>query len=77
MPIELTYKSVQNQLPMLLDLITKNREIVIIHRLDKESVAMIAADELVSLNEMAYLLRSPRNAERFLSALARALKSES
>lgn len=36
MPIELTYKSAQNQLPVLLDLVTKNREIVIIHRHGKE-----------------------------------------
>lgn len=33
---------------------------------------MIAADELESLLETAHLLRSPRNAERLLSALARA-----
>jgi antitoxin YefM len=33
---------------------------------------MIAADELQSLLETAHLLRSPRNAERLLAALARA-----
>lgn len=33
---------------------------------------MIAADELESLVETAHLLRSPKNAERLLSALARA-----
>ncbi len=35
-------------------------------------VAMIAADELEGLVETAHLLRSPKNAERFLTALARA-----
>jgi antitoxin YefM len=33
---------------------------------------MIAADELTSLLETVHLLRSPANAERLLSALARA-----
>ena len=37
---------------------------------------MIAASELESLLETAYLLRSPANAERLLSALGRALKGE-
>ena len=37
---------------------------------------MIAADELASLTETAYLLRSPQNAERLLSALGRALKNQ-
>ena len=37
---------------------------------------MISAAELSSLTESAYLLRSPKNAERLLSALGRALKNE-
>jgi antitoxin YefM len=35
---------------------------------------MIAADELQSLVESSHLMRSPKNAERLLSALERALK---
>jgi len=35
------------------------------------AVAMIAADELQSLMETTHLLRSPKNAERLLVALAR------
>lgn len=42
----------------------------------KKKVAMIAASELESLKETAYLLRSPANAERLLPALGRALKIE-
>ncbi len=34
-------------------------------------MALIPADELASLRETAYLLRSPRNAVRLLSALTR------
>ena len=76
MTIEFTYSSAREQLATLLDRVTKDREIVIIQRRNGEDVAMIAADELASLTETAYLLRSPQNAERILSALARALKNE-
>ena len=76
MTIEYTYSSAREQLATLLDRVTKDREVVIIQRRGGEDVAMIAADELASLMETAYLLRSPQNAERLLSALARALKNE-
>jgi len=76
MTVEFTYTSAREQLATLLDRVTKDREIVIIQRRGSEDVAMIAADELASLTETAYLLRSPQNAERILSALARALKNE-
>lgn len=76
MTIEFTYTSARQQLASLLDRVTKDREVVIIQRRGSEDVAMISADELASLTETAYLLRSPQNAERILSALARALKNE-
>ena len=76
MTVEFTYTNAREQLATLLDRVTKDREVVIIQRRGSEDVAMIAADELASLTESAYLLRSPQNAERLLSALARALKNE-
>lgn len=76
MTIEFTYTSARKQLASLLDRVTKDREIVIIQRRGSEDVAMISADELASLTETAYLMRSPQNAQRILSALARALKNE-
>lgn len=76
MTIEFTYTSAREQLASLLDRVTKDREVVIIQRRGSEDVAMIAADELASLTETAYLLRSPQNAERILSALAKALKGK-
>ncbi len=76
MAIEFTYSSAREQFASLLDRVTQDREVVIIHRRGGEDVAMIAADELASLTESAYLLRSPQNAERLLSALGRALKNE-
>lgn len=76
MTIEFTYTNAREQLASLLDRVIKDREVVIIQRRGSEDVAMIAADELASLTETAYLLRSPQNAERLLTALGRALKNE-
>ncbi len=74
MPIQTTYTQARANLAKLLDEVTKNRETVIIKRRGAEKVAMIAESELSSLLETAYLLRSPKNADRLLAALERALK---
>jgi len=76
MTIQTTYTQARAELAKLLDQVTHNREVVVIQRRGEEEVAMIAASELTSLMETAYLLRSPANAERLLSALGRALKGE-
>ena len=76
MTIQTTYTQARAELAKLLDQVTHNREVVVIQRRGEEEVAMIAASELTSLMETAYLLRSPANAERLLSALGRALKDE-
>jgi len=49
---------------------------VVIDRRSGESVAMIAADELESLVETAHLMRSPKNAQRLLASLERALNRQ-
>ena len=72
MAIETTYTHARANLKALLDEVAENREQVIIHRRGGDDVAMIAADELRGLLETAHLLRSPRNAQRLLSALRRA-----
>lgn len=76
MTIQTTYTQARDGLAKLLDQVTHNREVVVIQRRGEEEVAMIAAAELESLMETAYLLRSPANAERLLAALGRALKNE-
>lgn len=55
-----------------MDRIVNDREVVIVRRKGDQRIAMISADELSGLLETAHLLRSPRNAERLLSALKRA-----
>ncbi len=72
MPIHTTYSRARAQLAKLCDEVAEGRELVIISRRGKEPVAMIAADELAGLAETAHLLRSPKNAERLLTAVRRA-----
>lgn len=76
MTIQTTYTQARDGLAKLLDQVTHDREVVIIQRRGEEEVAMIAASELASLTETAYLLRSPANSRRLLAALGRALKNE-
>lgn len=71
MTIQTTYTQARAHLASLLDQVADDREVVIIQRRGADDVAMIAADELRSLLETVHLLRSPANAERILSALAR------
>jgi antitoxin YefM len=72
MAFQTSYSAARENLASLLDVVTDNREIVIINRRGAEDVAMISAAELSSLLETAHLLRSPANARRLLNALRRA-----
>jgi antitoxin YefM len=74
MTTEITYSQARAKLASLLDDVTENREVIIIRRRKGEDAALIAASELTSLLETAYLLRSPANAERLLTALNDALQ---
>ncbi len=74
MPIQTTYTQAREQFARLWDEVTDNREVVIIKRRGAEDVALISASELTGLLETSHLLRSPKNAERLLTALERAKK---
>ncbi|MBD1934312.1 type II toxin-antitoxin system prevent-host-death family antitoxin [Funiculus sociatus] len=67
-----TFTNASTNLAELCDHVVADRDVVIITRHEGESVALIAADELDSLLETVYLLRSPKNAARLLTALERA-----
>ena len=72
MTIETTYSQAREQLKSLMDRAVNDREVIVVRRRSGGDVAMIAADELENLVETAHLLRSAKNAERLLTALARA-----
>jgi antitoxin YefM len=72
MPIQTTYSSARANLAKLCDEVVDNQRIVIISRRGRHDVALISADELTGLLETVHLFRSPRNAQRLLTAMNRA-----
>jgi antitoxin YefM len=69
MAVETTYTALREKLAGFLDKVTDDREVVFVRRRGARDVAIVAADELSSLMETAYLLRSPKNAERLFESL--------
>ena len=69
MESQTTYTKARANLAKLCDQVTENRDIVIITRRKGGDVALISADELSSILETLHLLRSPKNADRLLTAL--------
>lgn len=74
MTVETTYTQARANLAKLCDRVANDRETVIIKRRKAPDVALIAADDLASLEETAYLFRSPANAKRLIAAIERAVK---
>jgi len=70
--IETTYTNLRQSLASVLDRVANDHEVVIVRRRGDKTVAMVPADELAGLIEIAHLLRSPKNARRLLTALRRA-----
>lgn len=69
MPIETTYTALRENLATFLDRIIDDREVLVVKRRGARDVAIIPADELAGIMETAHLLRSPKNAERLITAL--------
>ncbi len=69
MSISLTYTQARANLAKILDDVSLNREVVIINRKNAENVALVSESELSGILETAHLLRSPKNAQRLLTAL--------
>jgi antitoxin YefM len=72
MAIRTSYSHARENLATLWDEVEDSREAAVIQRRGHEDMALIPAEELSSLRETAYLLRSPANAARLLAALTRA-----
>ena len=65
-----TYSAARERLAELWNEIEESREEIILQRRGHEDLALLPAQELRSLKEVAHLLRSPANAARLLEALA-------
>lgn len=66
---ETTYYQARLNLASILDQLCDQKEIMVIKHHNHKNVALIAEDELSSLLESVYLLRSPENAKRLFRAL--------
>lgn len=71
---ETTYTNARENFAALWDRAVEDREVIVINRKGSENIAIIAESELASLLETAHLLRSPKNAQRLLAAIAGARK---
>jgi antitoxin YefM len=71
-----TYTNARANFAKLWNEVGNTREPAILERRGHETMALLPADELSSLEETAYLLRSPNNAVRLLSALVRSRREE-
>ena len=64
----MTYTSVRANLASTMDRVCDDHEALIITRNGDQAVVMLSLEDYKALEETAYLLRTPANAKRLLSA---------
>lgn len=64
----ITYTAARANLASTMDRVCEDHEPLIITRNGEQSVVMLSLEDFKSLEETAYLLRSPANAKRLLAA---------
>ena len=74
MGLKVSYSHAREHLAEIWNSVEDTRDVAVIQRRGHDDMALIPADELASLRETAYLLRSPANAARLLAALSRGRK---
>ena len=67
----MTYSESRARYAETLTSVVEDREEVVITRAGHEPVVIVSLDDYQSLKESAYLLRSPENARRLLTAIDR------
>lgn len=65
----ITYSSARANLARTMNRVCNDHEALIITRNGEQSVVMLSLEDYNALAETAYLLRSPANAKRLLSAV--------
>ena len=66
----ITYTAARENLAATMDRVCEDRDPVIITRNRDQAVVMISLEDYEAMEETAYLLRSPANARRLLTAIA-------
>jgi antitoxin YefM len=65
----ITYSTARANLASTMNRVCDNHETLIITRNGEQSVVMLSLEDFQSLEETAYLLRSPKNASRLLDSI--------
>jgi antitoxin YefM len=66
----ITYSAARAALADTMDRVVNNHEPVIITRSREQAVVMLSLEDYKAMEETAYLLRSPKNAQRLLESIA-------
>ena len=66
----MTYTSLRANLASTMNRVCNDHEALIITRNGEQAVVMLSLEDYKALEETAYLLRTPANAKRLLSAVA-------
>ena len=66
----ITYSSARQNLARTMDKVCDDRSPIIVTRKSSNSVVIMSLEDYESLEETAYLLRSPKNTKRLLESIA-------
>ncbi len=66
----ISYTMAKDNLSEMMEKVCNERKPLIVTREGKPSVVMMSLEDYQSLEETAYLLRSPKNAQRLLESIA-------
>ncbi|NOG31510.1 type II toxin-antitoxin system prevent-host-death family antitoxin [Halomonas sp. TBZ9] len=66
----ISYTAARNHLAKTMEQVCEDHSPVIITRNKSQSVVMISLEDYEALQETAYLLRAPKNAQRLLESIA-------
>jgi antitoxin YefM len=66
----ISYTTAAQNLAQTMDRVCDDHQAIIITREEQKSVVILSLDDYHSLEATAYLLRSPKNAERLLASIA-------
>lgn len=67
-----TYSELRANLKTALDRVVEDHVVIVVERARGGDAVLMSREDYESLNETAYLLRSPANAQRLLAANSRA-----
>lgn len=66
----ITYSAARANLAGTMDRVCEDHEPIIITRSGQQAVVMISLDDFNAMEETAYLLRAPKNAQRLIESIA-------